>query len=110
MLGKMKASVAKAADSTSRATKSLSVKSSISSHKGAIDSEKRSFGTKAYDALEANDDAALQAAFAESKEKIAQHRVKIAELEKELEALGHPKDEEHKEEAKHDDSAAPAHK
>jgi hypothetical protein len=105
MLGKMKASVAKAADSTSRATKSLSVKSSLSAQHNAIDAEKRSFGTKAYDALEANDQTALQAAFAETKAKIDTHRTKIAELEKELESLQHPKEGEH-----HDAPAAETEK
>jgi hypothetical protein len=91
MFNKMKTGMAKAADATSRGTKSLAVKSSISAQKGHIESEKRAFGLKAFDALEANDDAALQAAFAESKEKIDGFRAKLAELEKELAELQVPK-------------------
>lgn len=116
----MKNSVAKAADATSRGTKSLAVKSSISAQKGHIESEKRAFGLKAFDALEANDDAALQAAFAESKEKIDGFRAKLAELEKELAELQvakHPgeadsaghHDAEHKDEKKEKPAADAAH-
>jgi len=87
----MKAGVAKAADSTSRSTKSLAVKSSISSLKGNIDDEKKKFGLAAFDLMENKDTGAVEAAFAASKAKIDALKEQLAKKEQELEALKVPK-------------------